>query len=112
LAQFSVFQSIVAGSLATLTEAIHDLVHETTAFVGELGAIARAAEQLVGDLERSRSLLDSGVDQAVVRSTFDLDAMAQPWAELAASTAPALDGVLLTPLRPASLRARATKRRV
>jgi len=111
LAQFSLFQSILAGSLATLTEAIHDLVHETTALVGELSAIARAAGQLVGDLERSRSLLDSGVDHAVVRSTFDVDAMAHPWAALAASAATAFDGVLLTPLRPASLRARATQRR-
>ena len=73
LAQFSVFQSILAASLATLTEAVHDLVNETAAVLSELGAVAATAVQLVGDLERSRSLLASGVDQAVVQSTFDLD---------------------------------------
>jgi hypothetical protein len=112
LAQFSVFQSILAASLATLTEAVHDLVHETAAVLGELGAVAGAAAQLAGDLERSRSLLASGVDRAVVRSTFDLDAMAASWADLASSTAAAAsEGVLVTPLRPASLRERATRRR-
>jgi hypothetical protein len=111
LAQFSVLQSILAASLATLTEAVHDLVHETAAVLGELSAVALAAGQLAADLQRSRSLLDSGVDPAVVRSTFDVDALAQPWAALATSAATSSDGVLLTPLRPASLRARATRRR-
>ena len=111
LAQFSVFQSILAASLATLTEAVHDLVNETAAVLGELGVVAAMAEQLVGDLERSRSLLASGVDRAVVQSTFDLDAIAAPWAALASSTVAASEGVLLTPLRPASLRERATRRR-
>jgi hypothetical protein len=111
LAQFSVLQSILATSQAKLTEAVHDLVHETTAVLGELEALVRAAEQLVTDLERCRSLVDGGVDRDVVVSSFDLSSMAKPWAALAASTADAPDDRLLTPLRPASLRARATRRR-
>ena len=111
LAQFSVLQSILATSQATLTEAAHDLVRETTAVLGELEAVCRDAEQLIRDLERCRQLVEGGVDHELVRSTLDLETTSAPWIALAASTATTSAGLLRTPLRPASLRARATARR-